>query len=274
MAKDPAQHQGLDLIKEGIAFEHGPHHEWSGDSHNKLTSIGFPISGVHDQWSGKWLGLWVVPNNHLKNAITYLYLHMIAGVGGMLLQMTTDCRSETTKVFGLSIALHEQSAPHLSTEPLPPHCFLHNVWNIVIEQGWLHFHLQWGEGIYNPTDPNHEVLVQWLWPAFIQHELDQLKEHFNNHPTCFDAAKKLPSGVLPNVAIVLAANYGGECQLIPFDHTVVHHLRAKIGGESLVAFTDKDFATQVHAVFISLGVEITLHNIWQVFTRTLPLLYD
>jgi len=41
----------------------GPHHEWSADGHNKLSKIGFPIWGVRDVWSGKWLGLWVVPNN-------------------------------------------------------------------------------------------------------------------------------------------------------------------------------------------------------------------
>ncbi|KAI6124718.1 hypothetical protein EDD16DRAFT_1691098 [Pisolithus croceorrhizus] len=288
MAKDPAQCQGPDLVKEGIAFEHGiqlsrdfvtnemcchdpgPHHEWSGDGHDKLTSIGFPIWGV-------------IPNNHLKNAIAYLYLRTIAEVGGMPLQMTTDCGSETTKVFGLGLALCEQFAPHLSTEALPPHCFLHSVWNIVIKQGWLCFRLQWGanariwwdagEGIYNSTDPKHEELVQWLWPTFIQHELDQLKEHFNNHPTHFDAAKKLPSGVSPNVAIALAAEYGGESQLIAIDCAVVHHLMEEIGGESLIEFVDREFTAHAQVVFDSLGMEITPHNIWQVFTKMLPLVY-
>lgn len=144
MAKDPGRRQGPDLIKEGIAFDRGihlsrdyitaemrrqdpggfelrdptakkivreplvalgPHHEWSADGHDKLTSIGFPVWGVRDKWSGKWLGLWVVPNNRLKSSIAYLYLSTVESMGGMPLQMTTDCGSETTQVFGLANAL-------------------------------------------------------------------------------------------------------------------------------------------------------------------------
>jgi hypothetical protein len=38
--------------------------------------------GVQDVWAGKWLGLWAVPNNRLKLAITYLYLSLVAKLGG------------------------------------------------------------------------------------------------------------------------------------------------------------------------------------------------
>ncbi|KAF8425816.1 hypothetical protein L210DRAFT_3421016 [Boletus edulis BED1] len=131
-AKDPARHQGPDLIKEGVAFDRGvrisrgfvtaemrqhgpagfkirdptakkiprrplvalgPHHEWSGGGHGKLSSVGFPIWGIRDKRSGKWLGLWAVPNNRLKTAIAYLYLSTTEGVGGMPLQTTTGCGS-------------------------------------------------------------------------------------------------------------------------------------------------------------------------------------
>jgi hypothetical protein len=44
----------------------GIHHEWSCDGHDKLTRYGFPIWGVKDKWSSKWLGLWVVPDNRLR----------------------------------------------------------------------------------------------------------------------------------------------------------------------------------------------------------------
>jgi len=60
----------------------GPHHEWSADGHDKLSKLGFPIWGVRDKWSGKWLGLWVVPNNRLKVAIGYLYLSLVKKLGG------------------------------------------------------------------------------------------------------------------------------------------------------------------------------------------------
>jgi hypothetical protein len=61
----------------------GIHHEWSGDGHDKLSSIRFPIWGVRDKWSSKWLGLWVVPNNCLKLTVAYLYLSLVKEYGGM-----------------------------------------------------------------------------------------------------------------------------------------------------------------------------------------------
>ncbi|SRR6266481_2086425 len=61
----------------------GPHYEWSGDGHDKLSAIGYPIWGIRDVWSGKWLGLWVLPNNRLKLAIAYLYLSLVEELGGM-----------------------------------------------------------------------------------------------------------------------------------------------------------------------------------------------
>ncbi|EGO29471.1 hypothetical protein SERLADRAFT_365490 [Serpula lacrymans var. lacrymans S7.9] len=295
MSKDPARCQGPDLIKEGIAFDCGihlsrdfitsPHHEWSRDGHDKLTNIGFPTWGVRDKWSGKWLGLSVVPNNRLKDAIAYFYLSTIESVGGMPLQMTTDCGSETTQVFGLANALREEFTPQYSTETLPPHCFLHSVKNIVIERGWLRFHLQWGanakiwweagEGIYNSTDQKHYKLGQWLWSTFIQCKLNHLRERLNNHPTRFDAAKKLPSGVSPNIAIALANEYGGKICLLPVDLAVICRLKESIGGEDLIQFVSTEFANHAESVFGTLGIDkITSDNIWHIFTKMLPLLYQ
>ena len=64
-------------VKRSALVALGPHHEWSGDGHDKLAGIGFPIWGVRDKWSGMWLGLWVVPNNRLKNAIGRLFLQLV-----------------------------------------------------------------------------------------------------------------------------------------------------------------------------------------------------
>lgn len=70
--------------KRRVALKHiGPHHEWSGDGHDKLAKIGFPIWGIRDCWSGKWLGLWVVPNNRYKVVIAYLYLKLVLELGGL-----------------------------------------------------------------------------------------------------------------------------------------------------------------------------------------------
>jgi hypothetical protein len=110
-------------IKRGVLVALGPHEEWSGDGHDKLTEIGFPIWGMRDKWGSQWLGLSVVPNNRLKQAIALLYLRLIKKHGGehhcqlidetvtdfcipgMPVQTSTDCGSETTEVFGLANAL-------------------------------------------------------------------------------------------------------------------------------------------------------------------------
>ncbi len=47
----------------------GPDHEWSGDGHDKLAAIGFPVWALRDKYSGKWHGIWVVPSNRLQLTI-------------------------------------------------------------------------------------------------------------------------------------------------------------------------------------------------------------
>ena len=63
----------------------GRNHHWSGDGHDKLVKIGFPVWGIRDMWTGKWLGLWTVADNRIKLAIAYLYLSLVAELGGKLI---------------------------------------------------------------------------------------------------------------------------------------------------------------------------------------------
>ena len=92
-------------IKRGVLVAIGPHEEWSGDGHDKLSPIGFPIYGIRDKWSGKWLGIWVVPNNRLADVVAYLWLTLMEELEGMPIQSTTDCGSETTEIYGIVNAL-------------------------------------------------------------------------------------------------------------------------------------------------------------------------
>lgn len=80
--------------------------------------------------------------------------------------MTTDCGSETTEVYGFANALRsvimlvnyyysglstphyrEIFSPNLSTDELPTHRFLKSIHNIIIECGWLHVRVQWGDNV-------------------------------------------------------------------------------------------------------------------------------
>ncbi|KAJ7592636.1 hypothetical protein C8J56DRAFT_929099 [Mycena floridula] len=321
MAQDPAGNRGPRTVKEGIARQTGIHltrdfiteemrvqepegfaarepsakkvhrtplvslgihHEWSGDGHDKLAAIGFPIWGVRDKWCGRWLGLWVVPNNRLKLTIAYLFLMLVLQFGGIPIQMTTDCGSETTAVFGLVNALREIFAGHLDINELPAHRFLQSVYNITIERGWLRLRLHWGDnvkifweagaGIYNAANPVHYDLVHWLWPMLIQAELDDVKDTFNDHATRKDRGKKLPSGDSPNVMYSLHRKFGGENCLIPVDTEIVKELMEELGGEDLIRFVTVEYADHAKAVFDSLDMPLTMQNVWQVFQLMLPLM--
>lgn len=127
----------------------GPHAEWSADGHDKLKEAGYPIWGIRDKWSRKWIGLWVVPCNRTLEIIGYCYLSAILNVGGRPEQSTTDCGSETTLMYGLAMALAEFARQAAAAgeaggggdgdaeadDEGPVHQFLKSIRNITIERG-------------------------------------------------------------------------------------------------------------------------------------------
>ncbi|KAE9390115.1 hypothetical protein BT96DRAFT_959865 [Gymnopus androsaceus JB14] len=257
-------------IKRGVLVCLGPHHEWSGDGHDKLTAIGFPIWGVRDVWSGRWLGLWVVPNNRFKDTIGYLFLKLVYEYGGIPIQMTTDCGSELVMVYGFANALREAFADDIPIDQVAAHQFLQSIHNITIERGWLWLRLDWGDNvkifwdagnmIYNSTNPIHYDLSQWLWSKLIQAELDALRDKFNNHRTRKDHIKLLPSGVSSNVAFSLYQKYGGSNGLLPVDKKIIKKLM-----EEIVCGKGQ----QVFNVILG-APQLTMSNVWDVFQAMLP----
>ncbi|KAF9060796.1 hypothetical protein BDP27DRAFT_1429663 [Rhodocollybia butyracea] len=276
-ARDPTAKK----IKRSVLVCLGPHHEWSGNGHDKLSAIGFPIWGVRDIRSGKWLGLWVVPNNRLKDTVGYLFLKLVHEYGGMPLQMTMDCGSETVAVYGFANALREEFASNIPNDVLPPHKFLQSIHNITIESGWLRLRLDWGEnvkifweagsGTYNALNPQHDMLVQWVWPTLIQAELDALKDRFNNHHVRKDRGKFLPSGVTPNIAFALYQKYRGEYGLQAADRDIIAKLMEDLGGDELIRFVSLEYAAKAQRVYDSLNLpKLSLTNVWDIFQAMLP----
>lgn len=165
----------------------GPHHQWSGDGHDKLNKIRFLIWAIQEVWSRLWLGLWVVPDNCLKVVIAYLYLHLVYKLGGkshskhlqcsqylltlvhsryagMPLLMVTDCGSEKTALYGftcdlrceldasiclllINILYREPFSPELHLSNFKAHHFTKSIHNITMEWGWLQMGLQWGNNV-------------------------------------------------------------------------------------------------------------------------------
>ena len=83
----------------------GPNERWASDGHDKTKAIGFPIYAFLDDATSKYLGVYVVPDNRNANIVTYCYLDVVEKVGGIPLQVSTDCGSETTKLYGVTTAL-------------------------------------------------------------------------------------------------------------------------------------------------------------------------
>ena len=63
----------------------GIHEQWSGDGHDKLYSISFPIWAVVESGSSKWLGAWVVLSNQTVDTVAYLFLCLVEKLGGSLI---------------------------------------------------------------------------------------------------------------------------------------------------------------------------------------------
>ncbi|KAF8991416.1 hypothetical protein BDQ17DRAFT_1370782 [Cyathus striatus] len=243
----------------------GPNYEWSADGHDKLAAIGFPIWGVRGKWSGKWLELWVVPNNHLKLSIGYLYLDLIEKISGIPIQMTTDCRSELGKVFKLSNALCELFSHDLSIDELPAHVFIKSMHNINVK-----IFYEGGKHLFNPMDLKQNNLVQWLWPKLIQQELDELLVKFNSHRIRFDHNKKLPSGTSPNAAYSLFEKYGVEDCGTEVDMEVICHLKDKIGSKDLIRFVSEEYEHKAQGIYDTLNIsKLSFDNIWNVYSEML-----
>jgi hypothetical protein len=121
-AHDPAGFERRDPSSKRIVRTKkvplGIHERWSANGHDKLYWIGFPILAIVDDATGKWLGIWVVLSNLMGHIVAYLFLCAVERHGGkpsiinsllashqfkligLLIQMTTDCGSETTQLSG------------------------------------------------------------------------------------------------------------------------------------------------------------------------------
>jgi hypothetical protein len=83
----------------------------------------------------------------------------------------------------------------------------------------------------------------------------------------------LPSGVFPNVAILLHKDYDVQNCLQLVDRDVIKNLMEEIGGEDLIHFVDSEYSATVQLIFDGLGFTVlTFENVWSMFSAMLPLI--
>ncbi|KIJ52906.1 hypothetical protein M422DRAFT_242852 [Sphaerobolus stellatus SS14] len=235
-------------IKRRALVNLGIHEEWSGDGHDKLKRIGVAIYGIRDVWSGKWLGLWVIPDNRLKDTIAYLWLSLVEEYSGLPIQTMTDCGSETTMVYGLATALCEAFFPEFPVNELKFQ------FDANMDEFW---DKGFTDGIYDPYDEQHI---------------------FNAHKPRRDHQKFNPSGVAPNVVFALYEKHGGiNClrELTEEARVLISDLKKKLGAEELLQFTPPAFAERCKQALTSLNLqELSFTNVWEVFRDMFPLIFE
>lgn len=283
LVRDPTAKKVMRFPKHPI----GIHERWAGDGHDKLYKIGFPIWAVGDDATGKWLAAWVIPSNRMGEIIAYLFLCLVEKFKGIPLQFSTDCGSETTRLYGLVNALREIYHPEYDSAELPAHVYLRSVHNISIERSWLRLRLDWGDnmvaffykgiddGMYNPDDPDQYELCQWLWPKLLRLELDNFMNFRNIAKMRKDKTKPGPSGMSRNEAFSLPGSWGGRNCLLPLDDLlVIREIKDSMGGDGILEFVSEDFAERCEQVYEELGIQkLNGENVWHVFEAMLPLLY-
>ncbi|KAJ6632401.1 hypothetical protein B0H10DRAFT_2159630 [Mycena sp. CBHHK59/15] len=264
----------------------GIHQRWSGDGHDKLYKIGFPIWAIVDHATAKILRGWVVPSNRMGDIIGYLFLCLVEEYGGIPLQTTTDCGSETTVLYGIVNTLRKTFHPDIDSEELPPHMYLRSVHNISIERQWLRLRLDFGDssvlnfnqgiadGKYRSSDANQYELCQWLWPRVLQADLDTYADFRNGVKMRKQSNKPGPSVMSCNTAFSLPEKWGGRDCLLKVDLDVVRQMKQDMGGDGLIAFSTPEFAERAQTVYDSLLItKLTQANVWDVFTIMLPLVF-
>jgi len=265
----------------------GINERWAGDGHDKLNKIGIMIWAVVDDATSKWLGAWVVPNNRLGVVVAYLALSLIEEMGGIPLQFTTDCGSETTQLYGIMNALREILHPEYCSNELPAHVFLRSVHNVSIERSWLRLRMGLGdnaikwfeyginEGMYNQYDYANCVVCRWLWAKLTKQELRSWVAYANGVPMRKDKDKPGPSGMSRNEAYTLYESWGGRDCLLPVENMeLIRELKEELGGAELLEFCDPELSARAQDAFNSLGkVNLQFDNVWMVFQQILPLVF-
>jgi hypothetical protein len=122
--------------------------------------------------------------------------------------------------------------------------------------------------------PCDSALCQWLWPYFLQADLDKQMDFRNGVRMRLDNLKAGPSGMSRNAAFSLPESWGGRNCLLPVDVAVVREIKAAMGGDALLNFVSPGYSARAQVVYNGLCIsELTLENIWQVFGTMMPLMY-
>lgn len=88
-----------------------------------------------------------------------------------------------------------------------------------------------------------------------------------------DKNKAGPSGCSHNDAFLLYMKWDGKDCLLLVDVDVVHMMKEFMGCDNLLSFVPLLFAERAEAAYISLGIDVTMSNVWLIFNQLMPILF-
>ncbi|KAJ6559864.1 hypothetical protein B0H19DRAFT_906469, partial [Mycena capillaripes] len=197
-----------------------------------------------------------------------------------------DKGSETGYLYafmtGLNLNIQDPNAPAIDLTRCPAAVALKSTNNTPIEGLWRWFEDQCGknlyiqitkgreEGIFNPNNPIHVLLFNWIWPAIVQGELDHFTERWNSHVIRRQNNKLMPSGVSPNELYSHPEYFGGRCFAIPVPQDATRALRntIKLTRKAALSWVPEEFDTIAWQVYEMLGSPLcSADTAWDVFSQ-------
>ncbi|KAJ7196537.1 hypothetical protein GGX14DRAFT_376004 [Mycena pura] len=278
-----ARYPGRKKIKRAQLKAHGTWQEVHCDGHEKLGAlalqmggVGLPIYGMKDKWGGEIFYLAVIPDDRHSDAIGHVFLDFVEMYGAIPQQTTTDKGSETGSIYATAYA------PNIDLARYPACVALKSTNNTPIESLWhwfqdqcgknLYIHITKGrdEGLFNPNNPIHVLLFNWIWPPIVQGELDHFTERWNSHVIRRQRNKLMPSGVSANELYAHPEYYGGRCFAIPVPQAAVDTFRASIrtSREAALNWVPAEFDLLAGQVYKLLGSPIcSAESAWDLFSK-------
>ncbi|KAE9390278.1 hypothetical protein BT96DRAFT_833657 [Gymnopus androsaceus JB14] len=270
------------------------------DGHEKISSkalqigaVGIVIYGMKCHSSGLIVAEQVVPNSQCEHTIAHRYLDMVEAYGEIPLQLTVDGGNETGQMCACHIALRQIYTPDLPFDQVPAFVALKSSDNVPIESSWSNMRDYNGRDLktailltkdsdkqyFNPMDPLHVNLFNWVWPKIAQKSVLEFKEYWNHHRPRRQHDKILPSGEFPIKVFKFPDNYGLKhcASAKPGCWEVVQHLRGTLDKtkEECFRWVSDEFDVQAQVVYEELGSpELKIVSGWSVFCSMLAILKD
>ncbi|KAL7414945.1 hypothetical protein BDY24DRAFT_350095 [Mrakia frigida] len=261
----------------------GFHFEWSGDGHEKLEmkalrmgGCSLPIYGLREKMVGYIMILQVVPDVRDQNEVGHVFLDAVAAAGGVPMQQTFDCGTETVVACQAQIYFRTTFAPHLSTDIFAPTSLVKSIRNTTSEATWsflrnhsgrlIRSHIEKGYFHVDSMDIVDQHLFHWVWFPIVQQTLDEFRLYWNMHKVRPQKIKQMMSGHRPQEVADDPSAFGLDNYLIPVPLEAIEAYRATLPPRLL--WYPPDFKVMADNIYQRMSSPIlTPANGWEVFVQ-------